>query len=422
MAGRGGDDKGAGGDDFDWIYGSPGSGSGSGAGRPSGPGGAGAPGRSDPEPTRRIPVQRQRPTPAQPDPGRAPAPGTPPPGSPPPRQPRPPRPPSQRRQEPAPAAPKRGRRPRRRSWRRIVLGLLALWLVFLVAVPLVSWNRVEKVPFEPDGERPGDQPGMTYLLVGSDSRAGLSKEEREQLTTGDATSNLTDTIMLLHTGDGPTTLISIPRDSPLEIPGRGRAKVNSAYARGGAPLLAATLENATGVRIDQYVEIGLGGLVGVVDAVGGIEICPKRRIRDKPSGLDVRKGCQEVDGVTALAYSRARKYSPISDLARVQQQREVVAAVGEKVLSPWTVLNPVRWWKLNNAVPDFFRFGEGMSPVTAARWALAMTSVEKSCTVPLAGANASWDEERASGLFAAVAEDRTGDITKAQCTATGLAD
>lgn len=397
MAGK--DGTGDDGPDYDWIYGS---GSGEGSSSPRG---------DDPEPTRRIPVQPRpgatpprrpdRLPPAQqygatPEPGGRPAP-------------------------PSWDAPRSSRWRRPRTYVRLFFLVLVIWLAFLVAVPLFTWSKVDKVAFEPKGDRPADQPGTTYLLVGSDSRAGLSPAERRRLHTGNAASSLTDTMMLLHTGDGPTTLVSIPRDSPLEIPGHGVAKVNSAFSKGGIPLLVQTLEKATGVRIDGYVEIGFGGLVGVVDAVGGIEICPKRNIRDKPSGLNVKKGCQEVDGATALAYARARKYSPISDLARVQQQREVVAAVGKKVLSPWSVINPVRYWKLNAAVPDFFRFGEGMGPWDASQWALAMTDTPKSCTVPLAGADASWDRKRAGQLFDIIAEDRTDDITAKLCTATGLA-
>ncbi|HWI42790.1 MAG TPA: LCP family protein [Nocardioides sp.] len=377
---------GPGDDDYDWIYGKE---------RPS---------SSDPEPTRRIPVQRQ--------PDRLP----------PPQQYDAPTQPPRGRPAPSSAPPRRSRWKRPRTWIRLVLALLVVWLVYTVAVPFVVWGKVDKVDFTPSGDRPSDQPGTTYLLVGSDSRKGLTRAERRKLHTGNAKSNLTDTIMLLHTGDGPNTLISIPRDSPLDIPGHGVSKVNSAFAKGGMPLLTKTLEKATGLRIDEFVQIGFGGLVNVVDAVGGIEICPKQRIDDKLSGLHVKKGCQEADGVTALAYSRARHYSPLSDLARVQQQREVVAAVGHKVLSPWSVVNPVRWWQLNSAVPDFFKFGEGTGPVKAGEWALAMTSVKKSCTVPLAGGDASWDKPRARQLFAKVAADKTDDITKRLCTASGIAN
>ncbi len=333
---------------------------------------------------------------------------------------------------PPPAGPGRtrggfGSRVRRpRFWVRSVLLLFILWFVYTAAVPFFAWTKVDKVAFEPEGDRPGEQPGTTYLLVGSDSRKGLSPAERKKLSTGNATSELTDTIMLLHTGDGPDVLLSIPRDSFVEMPGYGRGKINSAYARGGPELLVQTIEGETGIRIDEYVEIGLGGVAGVVDAVGGIEVCPKEGIEDKLAGLKIKKGCQEVDGTVALAYSRSRKQSAYGDLDRVQRQREVVASIGDKVVSPWTVLNPVRWWRLNNSVPGFFGFGESTSTIDAGKWALAMTKVGgpdgRTCTMPVTDGSAeTWDRDRAEPIFATFIEDRTDDITNKQCTPTGLA-
>ena len=324
---------------------------------------------------------------------------------------------------PAPAVPPpASERPRRRRFRlRYVFLLLLAWLVFIVAVPIVSWNSVEKVEFDPGGDRPGDQPGTTYLLVGSDSRAGLSKEERKELNTGNAGGGRTDSIMLLHTGSGPNTLVSIPRDAEVPIPGHGTSKINAAYVFGGAPLLVQTIENLSGVRIDHYVEIGMGGVVGVVDAVGGIEICPERKMVDKDAGLNIKKGCQDVDGKTALAYSRSRHAQQLGDLDRIKHQREVVAAVGDKVLSPWTVVNPVRWWQLNHSVPDFFAFGEDMGPMRAGMWALALTSVDKTCTIPVTGGSAQLDEERARVMFEAMIKDDTDAITTQLCTGSGIA-
>ena len=81
--------------------------------------------------------------------------------------------------------------------------------------------------------------------------------------------------MLLHTGSGPNLLLSMPRDSIVDIPGHAHGKINAAYAFGGPELLVQTIEQNTGVRIDDYVEIGMGGVAGIVDAVGGIEVCPK---------------------------------------------------------------------------------------------------------------------------------------------------
>jgi LCP family protein required for cell wall assembly len=303
---------------------------------------------------------------------------------------------------------------------RIILLLVLLWIVYLIAVPLYAWTQVDKVAFEPKGSRPDDQPGTTYLLVGSDSRAGLSKEERKKLGTGNAAGQRTDTIMLLHTGSGPNLLMSIPRDSLVDVPGHGTTKINAAYAYGGPKLLVKTLENETGIRIDEYVEIGLGGLAGVVDAVGGIQICPTQAMKDKLANLDVKKGCQEADGTTALGYARSRHTSGIGDIDRVKHQREVVAAVGDEVTSPWTIINPVRYWNLAMAVPDFFAFGEGTGPLRAGMWASAMTNVDLSCVVPISDLAVHWDEERSQQMFGYIKDDKTDDIPKALCTPTGL--
>ena len=323
----------------------------------------------------------------------------------------------------APPQPAKAGRKRRRFRARYVLIILLLWLAYLVVVPVMAWRDVDKVAWEPEGDRPSDQPGHTYLMVGSDSRAGLSKEERKALSTGGAAGGRTDTIMLLHTGSGPNLLLSIPRDSIVDIPGHPSGKINAAYAFGGPELLVQTIEQNTGVRIDDYVEIGMGGVAGIVDAVGGIEVCPKTNMKDKLAGLDIEKGCQEVDGATALAYARSRHTSGIGDIDRVRRQREVVSAVGSEVLSPWTVINPVRYWRLNNAIPDFFTFGEGMGPVRSAMWATAMTRVNGdkglTCVVPLQDLAVHWDPERAPEMFNTIIKDETDTIDDALCSPTG---
>ncbi len=364
-----------------------------------------------PEPTQVLPIQPRQPAARQPVPAPSPRPG--PAGAGPPFHPAAP---------PSRAGSGSGRRgpwARPRTWILLFLALVLLWVVFVVAVPFFTWTKVDKIAFEPDGDRPGDQPGTTYLMVGSDSRAGLSEEERQKFSTGNPESSLADTILMLHTGSGPDVLLSFPRDWVVD----GR-KINGYYDPGDPTALVAALEQQTGIRIDEYVEIGLGGVAGVVDAVGGIEICPKEAIDDPKAGLDVKKGCQEADGEVALAYARTRA-TTLGDLDRVGRQREVVAAIGNKVLSPWSVINPVRWWRLNSAIPDFFAFGEGTGPTAVGRWALAIGRVGdggKTCTMPVTDGSATTvDRDRADPLFDAIVEDRTDDITKKQCTAAGVA-
>ena len=384
--------RGDGSDDYDWLYGQQGRG---GADRPD----------DEDDSTRVIPTHRR---PADPGPsgrGRsrddgppthiAPTPGGRP-GTPPP--------PSARR-------PERSGRQRPRFRFRWLLWLLLAYVVFLVAVPVYAWNTVSKVNAEPSGDRPEEQPGTTYLVVGSDARAGLSGRR-------------TDTIMLLHTGDGPNLLMSIPRDSIVEIPGRGTNKINAAFAFGGPRLLTRTVEDATGIRIDDYVEIGFRGFVDLVDAVGGIEICPETAMNDPLAELDIKKGCQEVGGETALGYARSRKTQSLGDIDRARHQREVVSAIGSEVVSWKTLVNPLRYWNVVNAGAGSVRVSDGTGPFAAAKFALGMTRVDGksglTCGVPIADLAVNWDRERADRLFRLIAEDRTDDVGKDLCRPTGI--
>jgi LCP family protein required for cell wall assembly len=303
--------------------------------------------------------------------------------------------------------------------------LLVAWLVFLVAVPIWAWSRISKVDAEPAGHRPPDTAGTTYLLVGSDSRAGLTKGQKKDLGTGSAAGQRTDTIILLDVPDhGPTLLLSIPRDSFVDIPGHGQNKINAAYSIGGPDLLVHTVEKATNVRIDNYIEIGFAGFVGVVDAVGGIQVCPKTSITDPKAGnLHMHKGCQHVDGHTALDYARSRAF-PNGDITRALHQREVIGAVGSAAASWRTVLLPWRYFALNQAGSEAVKVGKDVSPIDVMRFAWAMAHVggsnTKRCVVPYAnlgaatsaGSSIIWDRQRANALFAAI---RSGDTSTAHC-------
>ena len=235
----------------------------------------------------------------------------------------------------------------------------------------------------------------------------------------------TDTIMVLHTGRGPNVLMSIPRDSLVPIPGRGTTKINAAFAYGGPRLLTRTIEQNTGIHIDDYVEIGFNGLISLVDAVGGITICPKQAINDKLAELNIKKGCQEVDGKTALGYSRSRHAFALGDIARAQHQREVVSAIGKEVLSWKTIVNPIRYYRVVTGGAKSVRLGEGTGPVALGQFALAMDRVNGkdglTCGVPIANLAVTWDPVRSKKLFTLIRENRAQDIGKRLCTPTGIA-
>ncbi|MBA2770019.1 MAG: LCP family protein [Sporichthyaceae bacterium] len=301
---------------------------------------------------------------------------------------------------------------RGRWLQRLPLALL-LVLALLLGLFLYFFARIDRFDAIQEYEgRPEAGSGTNWLIVGSDSREGLSDDQIRQLHLGRAEGRRTDTIILLHRPEsGAPTLVSLPRDSYVPIPGRGRNKLNAAYAFGGAPLLVRTVEQVTGLRVDHYAEVGFGGFVGMTDAVGGVELCPSRAIRDKKSGLRVQKGCQEMDGPTALAYVRARYFDPTGDLGRVKRQQEFLGAVFDRAASPATVLNPWRMVSLGNAATTALTIDDGDGPVSLVQFGLTMRAVAggggRRVTVPVADANYStpagsavrWDRERALELF-----------------------
>jgi LCP family protein required for cell wall assembly len=327
-----------------------------------------------------------------------------------PRRGTPPPPPPGRRTPAEPRLPRRGRGGR---WLRRTLLVLLVVLALLIGLVFFFYSRVGKVDALQDyAGRPAATPGQDWLLIGSDSREGLTKKQVRQLHVGHAAGQRTDTIILLHKpSSGPSTLVSLPRDSYVPIPGHGRNKLNAAYAFGGAPLLVRTVETVTGIRIDHYAEIGFGGFVGMTDAVGGVKLCPSRNIRDKLAGLHVKKGCQTMDGRTALAYVRARYFDPKGDLGRVQRQQAFLGAVFAKASSPTTLFNPIRAISLGNASTTALTVDKRDGPVDLLRFALAMRAVAGGkgiqTTVPVANANyrtpvgstVRWDRAGAIKLF-----------------------
>jgi LCP family protein required for cell wall assembly len=321
------------------------------------------------------------------------------------------------------APPTSGGRRHRRRW--VLVGaavLVGTWLAFMVWVPFHAWGDVHRVNADPGGNRPSESKGHDYLLVGSDSRQGLSAEQQKQLKTGsakDVEGKRTDSIIVVHvpSGDGKAALISLPRDSYVPIPGHGRNKINASYSFGGPKLLVQTVEAATDVRIDGYVEIGFGGFSSVVDSLGGVDICVARRMKDAFAGINLKAGCQTLNGPNALGYVRARYSDPLGDIGRVQRQRQFLGAIMHKAASPSTALIPWRYYGFANAAGAGLTVGDDTSLRDVTRVLQAMRSVSNgeglSLTVPVSnpslpthvGSAVKWDSAKAKVLFNAIKND-----------------
>ncbi|WP_092926738.1 LCP family protein [Actinopolyspora alba] len=316
----------------------------------------------------------------------------------------------------AASTPKRGKK---RRWGRgigVTLLLVVLLLVGLVVYVDSSLQRTDALA-DYSG-RVEDTPGTNWLLVGSDSREGLDESRREELSAGDAGGRRTDTMMLMHipAGGGKPVLVSLPRDSSVPIAGHGRNKLNAAFAFGGPRLLVRTVETITGVRMDHYAEIGLGGFANLVESVGGVEMCLDQPLNDPKAGVNLSAGCQRLDGSQALGFVRSRAYAE-GDLQRVENQRRLLGALIDKTTSPATLLNPFRMFPLISATGDTFLLDNGDHAWHLAGLATAMGDISSgeglSGTVPIAGFGrlngqsvVRWDSQRASRLFEAIAADR----------------
>jgi len=186
---------------------------------------------------------------------------------------------------------------------------------------------------------------VTVLLIGSDSRAGL----KDLKNFGTAPGQRADVIMLirLYPNTDRAEILSIPRDLYVSIPGKGKDRINAAYAFGGAPLIVKTVTEVTGIPINHYVEVDFTGFQAIVDQVGGVQISFPYPARDLNSGLNVQAGLQTLDGTQALAYARSRHYQEYrngqwvsvdaSDIGRTHRQQQLIFAILAKLKSPSTI-------------------------------------------------------------------------------------
>jgi LCP family protein required for cell wall assembly len=305
---------------------------------------------------------------------------------------------------------------------RYIRNIVLAYLGFYLVLGFHAASSLDKIPAASNVAL-ADTAGTNWLLVGSDSREGLTKAERKELHTGkDEGSQRTDTLMVIHIDDsGKPTLVSLPRDSYVTIPAHvaldgssiedRKNKINTAYGKGGAPLLVETVERNTGLHIDHYMEVGFKGIRDITDAVGGVNMCVPADVTDQNSGLNLLAGCQELDGKNALAYVRMRYADPKGDLGRIERQQQFLSSVMKKVATPAVLLNPISMWKLVDAGTASVNVGEGDSVMDVSSLAQAMRGLSNGngtlTTVPVsqtdantaAGSSVIWDDAAARELF-----------------------
>lgn len=260
----------------------------------------------------------------------------------------------------------------------VFLGAFSYWFVFLLIIALLQLNKLDLIRTDSEILK---SPGQTWLLIGSDSRDDVDNPVLKGAPLGKFEGQRSDTILIMSVPKigSPLQLTSIPRDLEVIIPASGengerKNKINAAYAFGGPSLSLNTVEKLIGVQIDNYAEIGFVGLVNVVNSFGGIKVCPSQDFSDKKSGLEIKQGCQTVDGLTALAYSRMRYADPKGDIGRTERQQEVVTQIMKKSLSPFTLLNPLRAPRTVSALANAVSVSKGVGPFDLIPLVVALRS------------------------------------------------
>ncbi|MFB7837700.1 LCP family protein [Streptomyces sp. NPDC056056] len=302
-------------------------------------------------------------------------------------------------------------------------------------------------PFKDMKNRPQAGNGMNVLVVGTDGRDRITPEEKAKYRLGGAPCRCTDTVMLVHISEDRerASVVSLPRDSYAEMPehtdltsGKKHhahpVKLNAAYAEGGPSLTVRTVESMTGVKIDHYLEVDFTSFMRTVDAVGGVQICTTRPVKDAYTGLDLPAGTHELDGGQALQYVRSRHIDGAADIGRMQRQQRFLAALVERITSGGVLFNPVRFREVATTMLSSVRadqdFGtdqllalsKAMRGFTPASSEFVSVPIgDMSFPVKGIGSTVKWDAAKARRLFQALREDRPLAASKPGSTSSAKA-
>jgi LCP family protein required for cell wall assembly len=323
-----------------------------------------------------------------------------------------------------------------RRFKRFVRHHKALSVIVVVALVLlaiiVGWllwldhklDDIERFPFEPGGTRPAAVgSAQNILLIGvddPDGEGGLF----DDLATGSWTPGKfrSDAVMVLHvSGDRRSAqLVSIPRDSFVDVPDRGRTKINAAFSDGGPAELAEVVESLGHLRIDHAVVIDFEHLAGMTSAMGGVDVYQPEDVTDPRNGYTWQKGPLHLEGDQAVWYVRQRYGMPRGDFDRIQRQQNVLRAMLDKVASAGTLANPFRITRLVTELASFVAVDDGFTSSEMRSLAVSSRNIRPAnmrfVTVPVTGTPTidgasvvTLDLDQTAELFDALAADRFED-------------
>lgn len=225
----------------------------------------------------------------------------------------------------------------------LLLGALGAALVVALVVTQALWSRAEanltRVPLSELAEVAETSGARFFLVVGSDARDGIAQDDRDQLPLGEFDGERADVVILVAiTPDRQTvSLVSVPRDM-LVLDGERYRKLTDVY-NSGADELVRVIRTNTGISVNHYAAMSLGGFIDIVRTLGTVEICLDAPLRDRRSGANFSAGCHDMDALDALAYVRSRS-GPRGDFERIERQQTFIRAVLGEMVSRRVLTNP----------------------------------------------------------------------------------
>jgi LCP family protein required for cell wall assembly len=293
----------------------------------------------------------------------------------------------------------------------VVAAVVVLILVVTVGMYFYLNSKITRIDALADPASSPVSAGQNWLITGSNGY--LNRQLERQFHTGQDLDQLSDTIMVLHVpanGQRPT-LVSLPRDSYVTIPGHGQNKLNAAFAFGGAKLMVQTVQSVTGLHINHYIGVGYQGLSNVVNAVGGVRVCLPGPFFDWHVALHLRRGCHTLNGSQSIGFLRSRAFG-VGDLQRIQDQRLFLQALVHKLASPGTLLNPFTAFPVASDSAGALTVDNGTSLYQLLQAGLSMRAAQTT-TVPFGGfatysvgSVVLWNEATAKQLFSDLATDK----------------